>query len=714
MFVAFLGLMTGIVFSRLFLFSTIDGLTASLFVILFILAVVLLYIYARDSEKLNKLSRARKDMSAILKLTSVFALTFFVLGVVLSAGALTKIEAFQATDEERVSGVVADYVVSEDSYMYFLLTDCKVGGEDLDCDVIVYTSAFADIDFGDRVSFRDSLTPLNPSNKYDFSKLINGVGYTTYINISDMVIADGDASIRDIIKNNTRGVLLSSGIGEDNANIMFSILYGDKRDIDTGIKEQFSYSGISHILAVSGLHVSVLFAGIYFILKKLKVNKYIRLVILSSIFGFYCYLCSFTPSVCRASIMSILAVTCDIFDLEYDPLSSLSISGIVILLISPLQLFSISFQLSYLCVFAIISFAPFITKLFLKIKCPKTLAETLAISISVNIVLLPVMVNSFSKVSMLGILANIVVIPIFSIMFTLLSIAVVLSLIFKGLACLILVPNIFLHCIRLITTFITSLPFGVFRVFNVGYLLLLLVVVLCIFLHFVMISRPIKTFISLALVGLSIGFYVGSMIPNDYDGDNVFVLSSRSSQIVFYIKEDSVTMLGSNIEESELMLQLKSLKVDSIDRIIAYDLNLNALHKLSNISSEYEVKDIYIPKHIYYDSLKIKDVNIIPYDGELKLESITIKDTSHIKDMPALLFDIKNTEFLIANDVNKSESIYLSSVIDKLDYLIVDNLDTKLNLDKINPKHIISYKLQETSLNNVQFLSIYDKIRVRI
>ena len=105
-------------------------------------------------------------------------------------------------------------------------------------------------------------------------------------------------------------------------------------------------------MVFSSLTFLFYFFPAFFLLYFLTPNSWKNLVIFMGSLVFYSYLCSFTPSVCRASIMAIVLTLCDIYLIEYDSLSSLSIAGLIILAFSPFALFTISFQLSFLCIFA--------------------------------------------------------------------------------------------------------------------------------------------------------------------------------------------------------------------------------------------------------------------------------------------------------------------------------------------------------------------------
>lgn len=137
----------------------------------------------------------------------------------------------------------------------------------------------------------------------------------------------------------------------ENAPIVKAFLIGDRSGVDESDIDSFRESGAMHLLTISGLHVGVLTAALFFILPK----RYpiLRLTVISAFLFVYCAMTSFAPSLVRASIMCISAILAEAAEEKRDSLSSLSHAAIVILFVSPYKLWSVGFRLSFAACFGI-------------------------------------------------------------------------------------------------------------------------------------------------------------------------------------------------------------------------------------------------------------------------------------------------------------------------------------------------------------------------
>lgn len=591
---------------KLFCTQKISIWSVLLIIFLFVAITVGLCVYAKKTEKHNMKFRARRNLSKLIRYSSIGFLVACAVGVFLIDMPILNILLMPTYSEDAIyTGIVSRYVVSEDTYKKFVLTDCKVVNgsiqDELEYDILIYTDNYAVIELGDRITFDGDIIAYDMSDEYGMHSLINNIGYSAYISFSNMTIGEGKVSLRDWIHNKVY-TLLQDNLNKENADISYAILFGDKNGLDDGISDMFGYAGISHILAVSGLHVSVLVTILWFLLDKIKCNKYVKLALFGGMLLFYAYLCYFSPSVCRACIMAMTLASCKAFRLEYDSLSSLSLAGIVILLITPQMLFSISFQLSFMCIFSIISLSPGLNIIFDKIKCPKWLASSLSMSIAVNIAVLPISINSFGEVSLLGIISNIFILPIFSVVYVLLFTLVVIGVIISPLGILLTVPEMFLHIIKVIATYVSKIPFGVFRIFNISYWSVALIVFTSLIIHFLMTKHYLKTVVVLGLV-VMIGVVFGiNMIPKEYSND-ILVPTQYKSGVTILSDENTTALIGSDVTEKKLILMLKKLRIKNIDEIYAFDLQLNELDELENICDKFNVKKIYIPEKYNYDAI---------------------------------------------------------------------------------------------------------------
>lgn len=710
-FVAFIGLMLGILFGFNWYLQTIQTALAFVLLIGVILLCVAVIIYARKTKAYNEKLEYRKNISKILLVSSIAFFVTFILGtisIIFPVSKATNIRDFYGT--VKVGGVVCDNVITSDTSTKFIIKNAVVDtGEEqvkVDYKIVVYTTKNFVVSLGDYIEFESELESyhLNTSKS---SSIFQGVGYSCYVGVDKFEVEAGKQSFKDIIKNSTYQNLISN-LNYDNANISYAILFGDKQGLSQDLSDMFSYAGISHILAVSGLHIGVLVSAIMFILKKIKMNKFVRLGILSAILIFYSYLCSFTPSVCRASIMAIVLSLCDIYLIEYDSLSSLSIAGLIILAFNPFALFTVSFQLSFLCIFAIISLAPTLSKMLEKIKLPKVLASSLALSIATNLAILPVGFNNFAKVSLLGIITNIFVLPIFSITYVLLFGVAFLSLILPFMGFLLKVPELFLHIIKTIADYVSNIKFGIFKIFYVSFWTLTLILIISIILHFFMIKKYIKFGLSFVLTALLITLFVMSSIPNNYSNENLIFVQNYKGNVCYYVEDNVVTLIGSNIKNNRVVTELKHLNIKNIDNIIAYDLQLNALNNLVEICNDNNVKNVYVPSDFNYSELSKRITNINIFELNVEVGSLRL-ETIHYDGYIIAVYLKTNLGTVLIPEIkpNKKEAQYLMEKFSEVDILYLNNTETNLGVYNIGHKRLICNKSDEPDVISLDKISFY-------
>ncbi len=261
------------------------------------------------------------------------------------------------------------------------------------------------------------------------SKNIVASGYVNFYDIN--FTGTFNPSLRDIIREAVHNKL--NTFGGRFSDIGYGMLFGDSYEVESEILGTFRTTGIAHILAVSGLHISVIVLVINFILNKLKAPKLLQIILLSVLLGFYCYVCDFSISVLRASLLAVFLLSVRMLGRCYDRLTALSFIALLILIFNPLQLFSISFVLSFSAVLSIILISVPLLRFFNKF-LNKKLASTLAIITSVQIGVLVSTIFYFGRFSVLSLLTNFVSIPIASIAFVYLIFATLFSFVMPFIA----------------------------------------------------------------------------------------------------------------------------------------------------------------------------------------------------------------------------------------------------------------------------------------
>lgn len=241
--------------------------------------------------------------------------------------------------------------------------------------------------------------------------------------------------------------------------VTIALLTGDKYGIDDSLYSGYSKSGISHTLAVSGLHVVFLCSAIEFVLRKVRLRKKIRAFITPFVLFLFCATCSFAPSVIRASVMASLHGLIPVISTKrYDSLSTMSLAGVIILSFSPFDLFSYGFVLSFLAVFGIIAFSNKFKKIFKFL--PKTIAEIFATSLSANLATFPVSVLFFGEVSVIGLFVNVLVLPVLALFYGALFGGALICAIFPFLSTVLGLIGIVVEYVNLVAVLFASLPFA--------------------------------------------------------------------------------------------------------------------------------------------------------------------------------------------------------------------------------------------------------------
>ena len=203
------------------------------------------------------------------------------------------------------------------------------------------------------------------------------------------------------------------------ADFCISVVLGENIIDDNSIRDL----GLSHILAVSGLHIDFLFTFILFILRKLRINykySYAFALILALVYG---YLIAFPFSVIRVIGVNIIGYLAFLYKKPFDKIKATLITAVLILLINPFAILNTGFILSFVASFSILLIYPRLERKFGKTYFRKIFTFTLAIQLGI----LPFLVYYFGRINILTILANFLVLPIFNISMYLIFIVLLLS-----------------------------------------------------------------------------------------------------------------------------------------------------------------------------------------------------------------------------------------------------------------------------------------------
>lgn len=371
------------------------------------------------------------------------------------------------------------------------------------------TSLFENLEIG-------SIVEIKPKNFYKidlFSKETpnsrfyqENLKYSVTTSIDDVRFIEIDKTfteiVRERIKNN-----LDLSLTQDNKEIAYSALFGDKTSLPEQEYDLFRMSGIAHLLAVSGLHVGIVVEVLCFILRKFK-EKY-RLLIILPILFFYSLICNFSVSVVRACVMAIVLMLSNIFGKEYDIYNSISIAGIVLFIFNPFILFDISFQMSFLCVFGIAVLYKPIRAGLIKMKFNDKVASACSMTLSCTLAVMIVVAYYFNTFNAISILSNLIIIPIFSIIFAIIFIVAFASLLIPYLVYILYPINYIMNFISILANIFGGLRISNFATNSFNFIAIVLYFVLILLIgrlctakrqYKILITLPVVTLLVLSMV----------------------------------------------------------------------------------------------------------------------------------------------------------------------------------------------------------------------
>lgn len=305
--------------------------------------------------------------------------------------------------------------------------------------LIIYVSKEQELKYGDLIEIEgEYIAPDEERNYKGFNykqylktKMIYGT-----VNVLDLkVLKNNQANLIFTLSNNLRESILEQIDKIYNSNIkelVKGLLIGEVDKIEEEVIKSFRNSSLAHILSISGTHVSYIIFGSIFILENLKLSKKKTYFISILIIIIFMFITNFVPSVVRSCLSGIMMIFSKIVYRKQDMLTSLALSLLILLIINPFCIFDIGLQLSYTGVLGIIIFNNRIKKLLDKYvksnnKILTTIKEGVSVSLSVQILILPIQIINFNNINLVFIISNLIAIPILGLVMILGFISIFIS-----------------------------------------------------------------------------------------------------------------------------------------------------------------------------------------------------------------------------------------------------------------------------------------------
>jgi competence protein ComEC len=249
----------------------------------------------------------------------------------------------------------------------------------------------------------------------------NHIYYSLYVKDGDWFIDSkaGEFSLQFELKKIRRKLLdyyKRSGISDEELSVFSALTLGDKTLLDGELKEGYAAAGLMHVLAVSGLHVGIIYLVVRLLcggLLRLKYGKVIRFILSILVLWGYATLTGLSPSVTRAATMFSVFVLGDLLGRKYAIYNSIGLAAFILLFYDPYLLFNVGFQMSFLAVIGIVVFYPVIYKwIYVPNKWFDKVWQMIAVSLAAQLITTPLGLYYFNQFPVLFLLSNLLMIPL--------------------------------------------------------------------------------------------------------------------------------------------------------------------------------------------------------------------------------------------------------------------------------------------------------------
>lgn len=345
-----------------------------------------------------------------------------------------------------------------------------------------------------------------------------------------------------------------------------ALLLGEKKLLSDEQKENFRQNGISHLLAVSGFHVGLIYTFIFallmFIPRSSRIYN-IRLLLPLPILFFYCFLVGFTPSVLRAVLMITVYTIAALFEKDRFSLNTLFFAALALLVYNPLFITDLGFQLSFLAVFAILIAQSFNQKLLInKPKWIRIFLSYLIICISAQMITAPLVSYHFGIFPTYFLVANILSLPFIYVLFG--GSVIIILLRACTVSCIWLSNAIqkTIYWFELMLTQLRGLPASTIKIsLNLEELLSIYIIFLCCL--FVAINHK-----KIAYTTILIWICILGIIHLSEPAGTLYITSSRNEMSVLVQKNKTLTCFHTDtivLSDDHDRLLKRDLKVSDIN-----------------------------------------------------------------------------------------------------------------------------------------------------
>ena len=468
---------------------------------------------------------------------------------------------------------------------------------------------------------------------------------------------------------------------------LYAFILGKSYYIDSEVLNNYKINGITHLFALSGLHVSMFSSIILFILKKIKLNEKLSYFITSLFLIFFAFIASFTPSIIRSVLFFILSSINNVYYLYIKPKYLLYIVFSILIFINPFYIYDTGFILSFCISFFILLFNE-------KNKINNNLLSILVISILSTLSSLPIIINMSYEINILGFINNLFFIPYVTyIVFPLSIIVVFISKL-----------SFILNFLIIIMEYVSKVSSNILNVKLIfPKMSLFLIIIYYVLLILIVKKINLK---KIFIIYLSFLYFRCDFDKNNYvyfidvgQGDSALIVTKNNKSVLI----DTGGKVGSNysLMKSNVIPFFKSIGIRKLDYLFITHGDYDHAGYGIDLVNNFNVKNKFTNKG-KYNSLE-KKLNIKSFNNSyIKIDNVEIYSlnsklyNNENSDSLVLLVIIDNYKLLFMGDasINTEKDIMNNYDIGDVFILKVGHHGSKTSsseefINSVNPKYSI-------------------------